>query len=284
MHGPLSFEAARGNCRSRSHAPPAIVFGLDGIPCEGMENGGIVLQHRNILPRKNVAILSRESVQKGPLQKSKGTRRMERGQYPASIGTFGELRKFRERSRVMAPQQIERWAISGGTAGDEEDIMIKDFNVSEKGHGSYWLLGILRWVMVLIFISFGIQKFTPQSADGIALYISNSPFVSWLSIFGIRGEAYLLGIIELTTAAILAAGAFIPLLSALGSLMGIGTFAITWSFFFSTPGVVKWSVSADPIAWNLTGEFLYKDVVLLCVCIVLFLASLPKKVVPLRSN
>ena len=42
--------------------------------------------------------------------------------------------------------------------------MIKDFNVSEKGHGSYWLLGILRWVMVLIFISFGIQKFTPQSA------------------------------------------------------------------------------------------------------------------------
>jgi len=25
----------------------------------------------------------------------------------------------------------------------EEDIMIKDFNVSEKGHGSYWPLGIL---------------------------------------------------------------------------------------------------------------------------------------------
>jgi hypothetical protein len=82
----------------------------------------------------------------------------------------------------------------------EKGIMIKDFNVSEKGHGSYWLLGILRWVMVLIFILFGIQKFTPQSADSIALYISNSPFVSWLFIFGIRGEAYLLGAIELTTA------------------------------------------------------------------------------------
>jgi uncharacterized membrane protein YkgB len=165
-----------------------------------------------------------------------------------------------------------------------EDIMIKDFNVAEKGHGSYRLLGILRWVMVLIFISFGIQKFTPQSADGIAVYISNSPFVSWLSIFGIRGEADLLGIIELTTGAVLAAGAFIPLLSALGSLMGIGTFAITWSFFFTTPGVVKWSASTDPIAWNLTGEFLFKDIVLLCGCVVLFLASLPKKVVPFRSN
>src|SRR5258706_15764155 len=134
----------------------------------------------------------------------------------------------------------------------ENGIMIKDFNVSEKGHGSYWPLGILRWVMVLIFISFGIQKFTPQSADGIALYISNSPFVSWLSIFGIRGEANLLVIKELTTAALLAAGAFIPILSALGSLMGLGTFAITWSSFFSTPGVVKCSVSTDPIAWNMT--------------------------------
>ena len=162
--------------------------------------------------------------------------------------------------------------------------MLNDFHISEQGHGSYWLLGILRWVMVLIFISFGIQKFTAQSAHGIVWYISNSPLVWWLSAFGVRGEADLLGIVELTTAALLAAGAFVPLLSALGSLMGVGTFAITWSFFFSTPGVVNWSISTDPIAWNLMGEFLYKDVALLCVCIVLFLASLPGKVVPLRSN
>src|SRR5215469_16464332 len=163
-------------------------------------------------------------------------------------------------------------------------IMIKDFNVSERGQGSYRLLGILRWVMVLIFISFGIQKFTPQSAQGIALFISNSPFVSWLQIFGIRGEAYLLGGIELTTAVLLALGAFVPLLSAIGSLMGVGTFLVTWSFFFTTPGVVTWSFSADPIAWNLTGEFLYKDIVLLCVCLVLFLASLPSAFVRLRVN
>ncbi|ARP82311.1 hypothetical protein CAL12_16800 [Bordetella genomosp. 8] len=153
--------------------------------------------------------------------------------------------------------------------------MLKEFNVAEKGAGRYWPLAILRWVMVLIFISFGIQKFTPQSAQGIAQFIVNSPFVSWLQVFGIRGEAYLLGSIELATAALLALGAYFPLLSALGALMGIGTFAITWSFFFTTPGVVKWSLSTDPIAWNLTGEFLYKDIVLLCVCLVLFLASLP---------
>jgi uncharacterized membrane protein YkgB len=162
--------------------------------------------------------------------------------------------------------------------------MLKEFNIAERGAGLYWLLAILRWVMVLIFISFGIQKFTPQSAQGIAVYISNSPFVSWLSIFGINGEAYLLGVIELTTSALLVAGAFIPILSAVGSLMGVCTFFITWSFFFTTPGVVKWSISADPIAWNLAGEFLYKDIVLLCVCLVLFLASLPKTLVPLRTK
>ena len=98
--------------------------------------------------------------------------------------------------------------------------MLQQFHVAERGHGSYRLLAILRWVMVLIFLSFGIQKFTPQSAHGIELYIANSPLVSWLSIFGIRGEADLLGVIELTTAALLAAGAFMPALSALGARWG----------------------------------------------------------------
>jgi len=158
--------------------------------------------------------------------------------------------------------------------------MNMSFNIAEKGSGSYRLLAILRWVMVVIFVSFGMQKFTLQSAQGIAQFITNSPFVSWLSLFGLRGEAYVLGIVEFAIAALLAAGAFSPILSALGALMGIATFAVTWSFFFTTPGVVKWSVSTDPMAWNLTGEFLFKDIVLLCVCVVLFLASLPRTGAP----
>jgi uncharacterized membrane protein YkgB len=161
--------------------------------------------------------------------------------------------------------------------------MKTSFNVAEKGAGSYRLLAILRWVMVVIFVSFGIQKFTLQSAQGIEQFIINSPFVSWLSVFGLRGEAYFLGTVELGIAALLAAGAFSPILSAAGSLMGVFTFAVTWSFFFTTPGVVKWSLSTDPIAWNLTGEFIFKDIVLLCVCLVLFLASLPQSVIRLRS-
>jgi uncharacterized membrane protein YkgB len=156
-------------------------------------------------------------------------------------------------------------------------------NVAENGGGSYHLLAILRWVMVVIFVSFGMQKFTLHSAQGIVQYISNSPFISWLSVFGLRGEAYVLGVVEFGIAALLAAGAFSPILSAVGSLMGVVTFAITWSFFFTTPGVVKWSLSTDPMAWNLTGEFIFKDIVLLCVCVVLFLASLPQSVVRSRT-
>ena len=162
--------------------------------------------------------------------------------------------------------------------------MKTSFNVAEKGAGSYRLLAILRWVMVVIFVSFGMQKFTLQSAQGIVQFISNSPFISWLSVFGFRGEAYFLGVVEFGIAALLVAGAFSPILSAIGSLMGMVTFAVTWSFFFTTPGVVNWSLSADPIAWNLTGEFIFKDIVLLCVCAVLFLASLPRPAHPIMHR
>src|SRR3984957_6334156 len=157
--------------------------------------------------------------------------------------------------------------------------MKASFNVAESGGGPYRFLALLRWVMVVIFVSFGMQKFTLQSAEGIAQFITNSPFISWLSLLGLRGEAYFLGVTEFVIAALLVAGAFSPILSAVGSLMGVVTFAVTWSFFFTTPGVVKWSWSTDPMAWNLTGEFLFKDIVLLCVCAVLFLASLPRSAV-----
>ncbi|MHC2336432.1 hypothetical protein [Bradyrhizobium sp. USDA 4454] len=80
------------------------------------------------------------------------------------------------------------------------------FNIAERGEGSFRLLAILRWVMVLIFVSFGMQKFTLQSAQGIVQFIRNSPFISWLSVFGLRGEAYVLGVAEFGIAVLLAAG------------------------------------------------------------------------------
>src|SRR6201995_5998662 len=100
--------------------------------------------------------------------------------------------------------------------------MKPSFNVAENGAGSYGILGILRWVMVVIFVSFGMQKFTLQSAQGIVQFISNSPFISWLSVFGLRGEAYFLGVAEFGIAALLVAGAFQPIFFALGCLLWDG--------------------------------------------------------------
>ncbi len=88
--------------------------------------------------------------------------------------------------------------------------MKETFNVAETGSGSYRILALLRWVMVVIFVSFGMQKFTPQSAQGIAQFVTNSPFIYWLSVLGLRGEAYFLGVTEFVIAALLAAGAFKP--------------------------------------------------------------------------
>jgi uncharacterized membrane protein YphA (DoxX/SURF4 family) len=95
--------------------------------------------------------------------------------------------------------------------------MIVHFRVAEKSSGSYWHLALLRWSMVAIFIWYGIQKFTPYAAEAIAPLIAHSPFMSWLSVFGLRGEAKIVGTIELTTAAALIVGSVIPTAFALGA-------------------------------------------------------------------
>ena len=149
-----------------------------------------------------------------------------------------------------------------------------DFHVAEKSGGSYWHLALLRWTMVFIFIWFGIQKFTPYAADAIAPLISNSPFMSWLGVFGVRGEAKIVGSIELLTAAALIIGSVVPVVSALGAALASGTFALTTSFVFSTPGITLHSETGFPIISTLVEQFLIKDVVLLAACLTLLLASL----------
>jgi hypothetical protein len=89
--------------------------------------------------------------------------------------------------------------------------MTVHFQVAEMASGSYWHLAFLRWSMVAIFIWFGIQKFTPYAAEAIAPLIANSPFMRWLGVFGERGEAKIIGTIELTTAAVLIIGSVIPM-------------------------------------------------------------------------
>ncbi len=50
--------------------------------------------------------------------------------------------------------------------------MNTSLDVAESGDESYRRLAILRWVMVVIFASFGMQKFTLQSADAWSALLS----------------------------------------------------------------------------------------------------------------
>ena len=152
--------------------------------------------------------------------------------------------------------------------------MTVHFHVAEMASGSYWHLAFLRWSMVAIFIWFGIQKFTPYAAEAIAPLIANSPFTRWLSVFGVRGEAKIVGTIELTTAAVLIIGSVIPLASGVGAAMACATFLLTTSFVFSTPGITQKSASGFPIISTLLEQFLLKDIALLAASFTLLLASL----------
>jgi uncharacterized membrane protein YkgB len=98
--------------------------------------------------------------------------------------------------------------------------------------------------------------------------------MSWLSVFGVRGEAKIIGTIELTTAAVLIIGSVIPMASAVGAAMACATFLLTTSFIFTTPGITQRSPTGFPIISTLLEQFLLKDIALLAASFTLLLASL----------
>jgi len=121
--------------------------------------------------------------------------------------------------------------------------------------GRYGLVVVVAWI--------GALKFTAFEAKGIQPLVANSPFMSWLyEIFSVNTFSAMLGVIELTTAVLLAIKPLSPRLSALGSVMATGLFVATISFLFTTPGVSEASAGGFPVLSS-TGQFLVKDVALL---------------------
>ncbi|ANN76065.1 YkgB family protein [Bordetella flabilis] len=147
--------------------------------------------------------------------------------------------------------------------------------VAEKSVGSLSHLALLRWALVVIFLWFGGMKFTAYEAGGIAPFIVNSPFMGWLNaLFGVQGASYVIGVLELSTAAALILGAFRPFFSALGAAMSAATYAITLTFFLTTPGVAEATAGGFPAISAMPGQFLLKDLVLLAASLSLLLASI----------
>ncbi|MFC7298685.1 MULTISPECIES: YkgB family protein [Oxalobacteraceae] len=147
--------------------------------------------------------------------------------------------------------------------------------IAEKNVGSLSHLALLRWALVVIFLWFGGMKFTTYEANAIAPFITYSPIMSWLhTLFGIQGASYVIGVLELSTAAALILGAFKPIFSALGAAMSAATYLLTLTFFFSTPGVAEVTAGGFPAIGAMPGQFLLKDLVLLAASLSLLLASI----------
>ncbi|KRB55344.1 hypothetical protein ASE04_06520 [Rhizobium sp. Root708] len=144
--------------------------------------------------------------------------------------------------------------------------------IAEKSNRS---MSLLRWALIVIFLWFGAMKFTAYEAAGIAPFIEHSPIMRWLSVlFGVQGASYVVGVLELSTAAALIIGAFSPLFSALGAAMSAATFVITLTFLLSTPGVAEATAGGFPAISAVPGQFLLKDLVLLAASLCLLAASL----------
>src|SRR5215470_11501140 len=120
----------------------------------------------------------------------------------------------------------------------------------------YGLAGVIGWI--------GLMKFTPVEAEAIWPLAAHSPLMAWAATaLGVRAFSNLVGVAEVTIAALIALRPVAARASALGSALAVGMFATTLSFLLTTPGVWEASLGGFPAISVLPGQFLLKDVVML---------------------
>lgn len=122
---------------------------------------------------------------------------------------------------------------------------------------------IIRYGLVAVIAWIGLLKFTASEAGRIQQYVAHSPFLSWTHlVLDQRALASVFGCIEVSAALLILLRRWFPRVSAVGSVVAIGLFLTTLSFFFTTPGVGDAAAGGFP-ALSPTGQFLLKDLVLL---------------------
>jgi uncharacterized membrane protein YkgB len=133
-----------------------------------------------------------------------------------------------------------------------------------SGKNTFEKLGafLIRYGLVLVLGWIGAMKFTTYEAEGIKTLVETSPFMSWMyKVLSLQATSDVIGIAELTAAALIAIRPLAPKLSAIGSVLAVFTFLTTLTFLFSLPGWEQ-SLGGFP-ALSGSGGFLLKDTVLL---------------------
>lgn len=127
-------------------------------------------------------------------------------------------------------------------------------------HGQAVTAAGLYGSLAVIYGWFGGMKFTRYEAEGLVGLVSNNPLLSWTySLFSVEGFSNLLGILELSIAALIVARIIKPIYSLIGGLLSAGLFATTISFMATTPGVFVPELGFPAISVA-PGQFLLKDV------------------------
>jgi uncharacterized membrane protein YkgB len=126
---------------------------------------------------------------------------------------------------------------------------------------------LLRYGLVLVLAWIGFMKFTAYEAMAIHPLVGNSPLMSWVyAIFSERAFSAILGIVEVSIAAMIALRPLSAKVSAIGSVLAAVMFLTTLTFLFSTPG---WEASLGgfPALSVVPGQFIIKDIVLLAAAV-----------------
>ncbi|MBQ0822605.1 DUF417 family protein [Microvirga sp. HBU67558] len=143
-------------------------------------------------------------------------------------------------------------------------------------HGRTVTTAGLYAALVVIYAWFGGMKFTAYEAEGLTGLVGNSPVLSWVyPIFGVRGFSSLLGVLELSIGALIAARLIGPVYSLIGGVLSAGLFVTTLSFMATTPGVFLPEVGYPAISVA-PGQFLLKDIGLLAVSLAIAVDSLSR--------
>ncbi|WP_407527254.1 DUF417 family protein [Methylobacterium oryzisoli] len=133
--------------------------------------------------------------------------------------------------------------------------------------------------VVLPLFLIGILKFTQIEIDALKPVIGGTPWLAWLyPLFGEAGASYLLGTVEIITAALFVASPWSARAGAMAGTIGTLTFAVTCSTLLALP---IWEGPSGGFPWlNGLGAFLIKDVALLGISIVVLGESFARIDVP----
>jgi reactive chlorine resistance protein C len=157
----------------------------------------------------------------------------------------------------------------------------------ESNNGRSTAVGVVAWApvisragravaltgVVLPLLLIGILKFTQVEIDALKPLIAGTPWLAWLyPVFGEAGASYLLGVVEILAALLLAASPWSARAGIAGGALAVATFFTTSSLLIALP---IWEAASGGFPWlNGLGSFLVKDIALLGIALVVLGESL----------